>query len=78
MKNLVIIILVALLEVAAIFAIIRVWRHKHRHWMSKLFWSIVLLVPVFGLLFYGFLTVTPEAQEDHTEDRIGADGGAHF
>lgn len=72
------IIVVALLEVAALFAVMRVWRQKRRHWVSKLLWSVLLLVPVLGLLFYGFLTITPEAKPDHTEDRIGADGGAHF
>ena len=43
--------------------------------MFKLFWTVVLLIPLFGLLIYGFATLTPEAQADHTEDRIGADAG---
>jgi hypothetical protein len=70
-----IITVIALFEIVAIIAIIRLWRQKRRHWASKLFWSVLLVIPVFGLLFYGFITITPEAQEDHTEDRIGADAG---
>ncbi len=72
------IIVLALLELAAFFAIARLWQQKRRHWASKLSWSVLILVPFFGLLFYGFLTTMPASQEDHTEDRIGADGGAHF
>ena len=67
---------VALLEIVAIVAIIRLWRQKRRRWAVKLFWTVWLLVPAFGLLFYAFITVTPEAQADHTEDRIGSDWGA--
>ena len=62
-----IIILAVLLEIAALVAVIRVWRHKQPHWMAKLFWSVVLLVPFLGLLFYGFLAMNPESQSDHTE-----------
>ncbi len=70
------IIVLALLELAALFAIVRVWRHKRRHWLAKLFWSVLLLIPFFGLLLYGFLAITLESQSDHTEDRIGADAGS--
>jgi hypothetical protein len=69
------VIVLALLETIAIIAIIRLWRDKGRHLVFKLFWTVVLLIPLFGLLIYGFATLTPEAQADHTEDRIGADAG---
>ena len=75
MKHLIIIVLV-LLELVALYLIVRLWRQKRRGWIGKLCWSIVLLVPVFGPLFYGFLTVNPDSQGDHTEDRIGASSGA--
>jgi hypothetical protein len=63
-------ILVFVLELIALIVVARVWRQKHTHWAAKLLWSILLMVPVFGLLFYGFLTITPDAQEDHTETSI--------
>jgi len=69
------IIAIVLLEFVALFAIIRVWRQKRRRVVAKLLWSALLAVPVFGLMFYCFLTINPEAREDHTEDSIGADGG---
>jgi hypothetical protein len=68
--------ILALLELAAIVTIVRLWRNRHRHWVSNLFWSIFLLLPCFGLLFYGFLAITPPSQSDHTEDRMGASAGA--
>jgi hypothetical protein len=74
--NWLIITVMGSLELAAFYAIIKLWRQKRRGWMAKSFWSIVLLLPVLGLLFYGFLSVNPDSQSDHTEDRIGATGGA--
>lgn len=74
MKWYFIIALVLLLEIVTLFAIIKVWRQKRTRAVAKLLWSALLAVPVFGLLFYCFLTISPEAKEDHTEDSIGADG----
>jgi len=70
-----VIILAVLLELAALVLIVRVWQHKHRNWVAKFFWSVLLLIPFFGLLFYGFLTINPESQSDHTEDSVGARTG---
>jgi uncharacterized protein with PQ loop repeat len=67
-----VIILATLLELAALVAVVRVWRHKQRSWIGKLFWSVLLLIPFFGLLFFGFLTINPDSQSDHTEDCMRA------
>jgi hypothetical protein len=47
---------VALLESVAMIAIIRSWRQTRA----------LGSVPLFGLVFYSFITVNPEAQADHT------------
>ena len=72
----VIFIVLGLLELVALWVMIKLWRQKRRSWVTKLLWSIVLLIPFLGLIFYGFLTTNPDSQYDHTEDRIGATGGA--
>jgi L-asparagine transporter-like permease len=57
----------ALLEISAIVIVIRMWLRKRGRWVGRLFWTILLLIPVVGLLFYKFLTLNPEARADHTE-----------
>jgi hypothetical protein len=69
------IIIGAISELVALFVIARVWRDLDRGWVSKVFWSVVLLVPVFGFLYYGFVTMNPQSQGDHTEDSMGASSG---
>lgn len=50
------IIVFGLLELAALAVVVRLWiKKKHRNAWVRLLWSLVLLVPVVGLMFYGFL-----------------------
>lgn len=63
----------AVLEVAALIVAVRLWHQKQRGKVSKLFWTFVLLIPFFGLLIYGFLTVNPDSQSNHNENAMGVE-----
>jgi hypothetical protein len=46
----------------SISLILRMWvLHRETQWLKKFFWSLVLLIPAFGWLFYGgcFKALTP-------------------
>ena len=43
----------AISEAVALWCIVRLWREATRSATSKLGWSIVLLMPVFGPIAYG-------------------------
>jgi hypothetical protein len=68
-------LLVALIiaEVIAIVAIAIVWRRRKMRWPAKLCWTLVLFVPVLGVLFYGLLSVNPKPHGETPIDTIGAD-----
>ena len=55
------IILFSLSEIVALVVIVRLWMRRRVKLVPCLFWSVVLLVPVFGLLAYLFLHEEPEA-----------------
>ena len=61
----------AVLEIVALVAAVGLWRQKRRGKLFRLFWTIVLLIPFFGLLIYGFLALGPESQSDHNENTVG-------
>ncbi len=50
--------------VIAIVAIAHLWLRRRMRWWFKLLWTIILCVPFFGLLFYGFATVSPDPHDD--------------
>lgn len=48
------IIVVGLSEVAALFFVWRLWRRRQKRSLAfRVCWSLLLLVPVVGILFYG-------------------------
>jgi hypothetical protein len=74
------IILLSSLEIVALIVIVRLWMHRHLGVLPRLLWSVVLLVPLFGLLLYGFLHTDPDAHPDGAPDSWpgyggGGDGG---
>jgi hypothetical protein len=73
------IVILSVCELAALIAIVRLWTRKHRmHVVVRLLWSIVLLMPFFGLLFYGFTRSDPGGHSDDVPDSTyGSDPGAH-
>ena len=78
------ILLLGVLELIALIAIVRLWRkRRHGRPIIRLVWSVILLVPLFGILAYGFLTVDPDEHPDETDsmrdaaESAGEDGGLH-
>lgn len=59
--------------VAAIF-IVRLWRRQRKlGGFAKIFWSAILLVPVLGLIAYGFCATNPD---EHLYDSDTTSGSA--
>ena len=58
-------ILVGLLEAVALLVIVRLWRtEKRMSWFARLMWTAVLLVPLIGLIVYGFLRSNPDEDSE--------------
>jgi F0F1-type ATP synthase assembly protein I len=62
------IILLSLSEIVALSIIVRLWVRQRVKFLSRLIWSVVLLVPFFGLMAYLFLHEEPEAHPYRTGD----------
>ena len=64
MKTLILIILSAL-EIVAICVGVDLWfQEKRMTILPRIFWSLVLLIPFFGLLAFGFIRLTGEKNPD--------------
>jgi len=70
------IITLAVLEVIALVVIARLWIRRRHPFVPRILWSVLLLVPLFGLLMYGFLVSDLEKNPDRMES--GADSDAFF
>ena len=73
------IVALSLCEVVALLANVHLWVRKRRMpIISRLLWSVILLVPFFGVLFYGWARLNSEAHSEHVpESTYGSDPGAH-
>ena len=74
------IILFSLLEIVAIIVAARLMMRSRVKFLPRLIWSVVLLVPFFGLMAFLFLHEEPEAHPYRTGDSGwnfggGGDGG---
>lgn len=67
-------ILGAIIEIVALIVIVRLWMRRPSRVVSSVFWSLVLLVPFFGLFLYFFLREEPPAHGEHVAD-FGSGGG---
>jgi TRAP-type mannitol/chloroaromatic compound transport system permease small subunit len=54
-------------EAAALVAIVHLWLRRKMRWWAKLLWSVFLFVPFLGLVFYGFVTISPDPHDDDPE-----------
>jgi hypothetical protein len=64
------------LESISVFLIVRLWRRRRRmSVLSRCFWSVVLLVPLFGWLFYGFVVTDPDEHSDLLTEHWDGYGG---
>ena len=66
-------ILVGAFEAIALIVIALMWvKRWHRRVVVRVIWSVVLLVPVFGLLCYFFLRESPDDHPYDTDTMRGA------
>ena len=49
-----------LAELVALMVVVFVWRRKDITWPSKLGRTVLLLIPMVGILLYGLATLTPD------------------
>jgi hypothetical protein len=77
------IVIVAISEIAASFIICRLWsKRRPRSITFRIFWSLILLIPLLGPVLYFFITETPDEHPYDTDMMRGAaeaydDSGAH-
>ena len=80
--NLFAIIFLSVLEIVALAVVVRLWLRRRLRLLPRIFWSIVLFIPVFGLLMYGFvasdLEKNPERMESCGDSDAFYDGGGHY
>jgi hypothetical protein len=71
-----VIIVLSLLEVVALYTIGRLWLRRRLRIVPRIFWSVVLLVPLFGLLMFVFIV----SELDQNPDRMdtGSDSDAFY
>jgi hypothetical protein len=58
----------AVFEIIGLLVIARMWMKRwHRRLVVRVIWSVVLLVPAFGLMAYFFLRETPDEHPYDTD-----------
>jgi bacteriorhodopsin len=63
----------AILELVALIVIIRLWLQRRVRIFPRIFFSIVLLIPFFGLLIYAFVASDLEKNPDRTDSQSDSD-----
>jgi hypothetical protein len=65
------IVVLSVCEIVALATIVHLWVRRRRRMrvVTRLLWSAVLLVPLFGVLFYGLTRPDPDAHSDELEER---------
>jgi hypothetical protein len=58
------IILFSFFEIVALIVIVRLWMSRRVKLVPRLLWSVVLLVPFFGLVLYAFLHDEPKHSDN--------------
>jgi hypothetical protein len=61
--------IVAVLELVAVWCVVRVWCEPGRSVAARLFWTVVTLVPVLGLIAYAAWRDPPPPPGDPTDRR---------
>ena len=67
--------MLAVVEAVSLFAIIRLWRKKKLSVARRIAWSFLLLIPVFGPLMYGFVSLVPAGHGEDAGDFSSGGGG---
>jgi hypothetical protein len=69
------IIALSICEFVALLTIVNLWFRKRRmRVITRLLWSVVLLVPLFGVLLYGLTRSDPEAHGEDVGDHSSGGG----
>jgi hypothetical protein len=73
----------AVLEAVGLFMIGRLWFGKQKSSLvRRIIWSVLLLIPLFGPLMYGFISIDPsehgEDVGDHSSGGGVGDTGHHL
>lgn len=61
--------ILAVLELVAVWCVVRIWRERSRPVATRLFWTAVTLVPVLGLIAYAVWRDPPPPPRDPTDRR---------
>jgi len=73
------IIVSAVFESIGLFVIFRLWTRKRKSsLLSRCFWSIVLLIPLLGLVLYGFVANSPEGHGESLPEYPPDTGSGHI
>jgi hypothetical protein len=68
-------IVLAALELIALAVIVRIWvTRRHKYVITRVIWSLVLMVPLLGVLFYFFLREQPDEHPYDTDTMSGTAG----
>ena len=70
-------ILIGIFEAVALVVIVRLWIRPRHRLAPRILWSIILLVPLFGLLMYGFIVADLE-KHPHEKCESQADSDAFY
>jgi bacteriorhodopsin len=78
MDTLVILVLCAL-EVIALFTLVRLWLRRRMRMVPRIFWSLLMLVPLFGLVMFIFIqsNLEPNPYKTETQADMDAFDGGH-
>jgi amino acid transporter len=63
MDNYIIILIIVVSYIISVMCLMKLWK-KEINIFRKLFWSIILLIPFFGLIAYGGLFQPPKPLEE--------------
>jgi hypothetical protein len=63
------IVILGVLELVAIWCVIRIWRETRRSVAARLFWTVVTLVPLIGLVAFAVWRDPPPPPRDPTDRR---------
>jgi hypothetical protein len=70
--------ILAVLELVAIWCVVRVWREPARPVATRLFWTLVTLVPIVGLVAFAVWRDPPPPPRDPTDRRRGGKLGDYY
>ena len=69
----------AVLELVALIVVARLWICRRHRLIPRILWSLLLLVPLFGVLMYGFLANDGEKNPGQMDSQADSDAfyGGH-